>query len=62
MQPAEMSPEVFSHVEIVGSKVDNRYIGKTLTMTVKAQGVQSENNPIKDNNYELVGGWPQEEQ
>ena len=31
-------------------------------MTVKAQGVQSENNPIKDNNYELVGGWPQEEQ
>ena len=62
VQPGEMTPEVFSHVEIVGSKVDNRYIGKTLTMTVKAQGVQSENNPIKDNNYELVGGWPQEEQ
>ena len=62
VQPAEMSPEVFSHVEIVGSKVDNRYIGKTLTMTVKAQGVQSENNPVKDGHYELVGGWPQEEQ
>ena len=61
MQPAEMSPEVFSHVEIVGSKVDNRYIGKTLTMTVKAQGVQSENNPVKDGHYELVGGWPRED-
>lgn len=61
LQPAEMSPEVFSHVEIVGSKVDNRYIGKTLTMTVKAQGVQSENNPVKDGHYELVGGWPRED-
>lgn len=60
LNPGETSPNVFSHVEIVGSKVDNSYIGKTLTLTVKAQAVQSENNPVVDGNTYTAFGWPAE--
>ena len=60
VNPGETTPDVFSHVEIVGSKVDNSYIGKTLTLTVKAQAVQSENNPITDGNTYTASGWPKE--
>ena len=60
VNPGETTPNVFSHVEIVGSKVDTGYIGKTLTLTVKAQAVQSENNPITDNNTHTASGWPAE--
>ncbi len=60
VEPHETTPEVFSHVEIVGSKVDNSYLGKTLTLTVKAQAVQSENNPITDGNTYTASGWPAE--
>ena len=61
LQPGEETPEVFSHVEIVGSKVDTGYIGKTLSLTVKAQAVQSENNPpATDDDVTSVAGWPAE--
>ena len=60
VNPGEITPNVFSHVEIVGSKVDNSYIGKTLTLTVKAQAVQSENNPITDGITYTASGWPAE--
>ena len=60
VNPGETTPDVFSHVEIVGSKVDNSYLGKTLTLTVKAQAVQSENNPITDGNTYTASGWPAE--
>ncbi len=60
VNPGETTPNVFSHVEIVGSKVDNSYISKTLTLTVKAQAVQSENNPISDGNTYTASGWPKE--
>lgn len=60
VEPDETTPDVFSHVEIVGSKVDNDYLGKTLTLTVKAQAVQSENNPITDGNTYTASGWPAE--
>ena len=60
VQPGEITPQVFSHVEIVGAKVDNSYIGKTLTLTVKAQAVQSENNPLTDGNTYTASGWPAE--
>ena len=60
VQPGETTPEVFSHVEIVGDKVDNSYIGKTLTLTVNAQAVQSENNPLIDGNIYTASGWPAE--
>ena len=60
MEPGETTPQVFSHVEIVGDKVDNRYIGKTLTLTVVAQAVQSENNPITGGETYTASGWPKE--
>ena len=60
VNPGETTPDVFSHVEIVGSKVDNSYLGKTLTLTVKAQAVQSENNPITDGKIYTASGWPAE--
>jgi len=60
VNPGETTPNVFSHVEIVGSKVDNNYLGKTLTLTVRAQAVQSQNNPITDGNTYTASGWPKE--
>lgn len=60
VNPGETTPNVFSHVEIVGSKVDNDYLGKTLTLSVVAHAVQSENNPISDNNTYTASGWPME--
>lgn len=60
VQAGQTTPDVFSHVEIVGSKVDNRYLGKTLTLTVKAQAVQSENNPLTDGKTYTASGWPAE--
>ena len=60
VNPGETTPNVFSHVEIVGSKVDNSYLGKTLTLTVKAQAVQSENNPLHDGKTYTASGWPAE--
>lgn len=60
VKPEETTKHVFSHVEIVGSKVDNSYIGKTLTITVDAQAVQSENNPLTDGKIYTAKGWPKE--
>ena len=61
LQPGQESQQVFSHVEIVGSKVNTAYIGKTLSITVKAQAVQSENNPpAQDDDFTTVSGWPAE--
>ncbi len=60
VEPGQTTPEVFSHVEIVGAKVDNRYIGKTLTLSVVAHAVQSENNPIQNGDTSTASGWPKE--
>lgn len=60
VQPGETTPHVFSHVEIVGSQVNNSYLGKTLTLTVVAHAVQSENNPVDGTETYLASGWPQE--
>ncbi len=60
VEPSKTTPNVFSHVEIVGSKVDNRYIGKTLQLTVVANAVQSENNPISGDATYTASGWPAE--
>ena len=60
VEPGETTPYIFSHVEIVGSKVDNSYIGKTLTLSVIAQAVQSQNNPIIDGDTTTASGWPAE--
>jgi len=60
LQPGETTSYVFSQVEIVGSKVDTNYIGKTLKLSVKAQAVQSENNPVAEGKTYTAAGWPAE--
>lgn len=60
LAPDEITPAIFSNVEIVGKKVDNSYLNKTLMLTVDAQAVQSENNPAPDGDITLVTGWPAE--
>ena len=60
VNPGETTPNVFSHVEIVGSKVDNNYLGKTLTLSVIAHAVQSENNLVNGTDTFAASGWPQE--
>lgn len=61
LMPGDTTPNVFSHVEIVGSKVDKNYIGKTLSLTVQVHAVQSENNPVEDGQTHTAFGWPNEE-
>lgn len=60
VKPDETTPNVFSHVEIVGDTVDNSYLGKTLQLTVVAHAVQSENNPISGDDTFTASGWPKE--
>ena len=60
VEPGQTTPCVFSHVEIIGDKVDTAYIGKTLQLTVVAHATQSENNPITDGQIYTAAGWPQE--
>lgn len=58
LQPGETTPPVFTEVEIVGEYVTQNAVGTTLSLTVKAQAVQSENNPA-DVPWQ-AGGWPAE--
>ncbi len=58
LQPGETTPALFTQVEIVGSQVNQSHIGSTLSLTVNAYAVQSENNPAEapwD-----AAGWPAE--
>ncbi len=56
LQPSEITPALFTQVEIVGSRVDQTHIGSTLNLTVNAYAVQSENNPSE---YPWdASGWP----
>ena len=61
VEPGQTTPYVFSHVEIVGSQVSNEYIGKTLTLSVVAHAVQSENNPVEGTDTFNAFGWPADE-
>ena len=56
LQPGETTPALFTEVEIVGSKVDQRHIGSVLSLTVSAFAVQSENNPAEF--PWNASGWP----
>ncbi len=58
LQPGETTPTLFTQVEIVGSKVDRSNIGSTLSLTVNAYAVQSENNPA-EHPWD-ASGWPAE--
>lgn len=61
VEAGQETPNVFSQVEIVGNKMDLNYIGKTLQLTVDAQALQSENNPIPSDGLSALPGWPSEE-
>ena len=56
LQPGETTPTLFTEVEIVGGKVDRSHIGSTLSLTVNAYAVQSENNPA-EHPWD-ASGWP----
>ena len=58
VEPHMTTEYVFSQVEIIGSKVDTSYIGKALSMSVNAQAVQSENNPLTNGKVYTASGWP----
>ena len=58
VQPQEMTRPVFTQVEIVGDRMDQNYLGKTLSLSVMAHAVQSENNPA--NVPWEAAGWPAE--
>ena len=56
LRAGEITSALFTEVEIVGSKVDQTFIGSTLSLTVKAFAVQSENNRAE---YPWeAAGWP----
>ena len=57
VEPDAETENLFTQVTVVGDKVDSRYIGKALKITVKAYAVQSENNGTKV--FEAAG-WPAE--
>lgn len=54
--PGEVTPALFTQVEIVGGKVDQTHIGSTLSLTVNAYAVQAENNPAE--HPRDAAGWP----
>lgn len=56
LQPGQTTPALFTQVEIVGSKVDQTHSGSTLSLTVNAYAVQSENNPA-EHPWD-ASGWP----
>lgn len=58
LQPGEITTPLFTEVEIVGEYVDQVFLGKTMTLTVAAHAVQSENNPAH-HPWE-ASGWPAE--
>lgn len=60
VNPGETTTNIFSKVEIVGDKVDNSYIGQTLSLSVVAHAVQSENNPVNGTDTYTASGWPQD--
>jgi len=61
VKPGQTTPYMFTEVEVLEGKVNWRYTGRTLTMTVVAQAVQSENNPVSGTDTFKALGWPQEE-
>lgn len=58
LQPGERTSDLFTQVEIVGSKVDQTHVGSMLSLTVNAYAVQSENNPA-EHPWD-ASGWPAE--
>ena len=60
LEPGQFTTRFFSQVEIVGSQITTDNIGQLLQLTVIAQAVQSENNPIQNGDTTTAVGWPAE--
>lgn len=60
IDPESTSVELFKSVTVNGEIVDNSYINKQIAATVVAHAVQSDNNPITDNQTFTASGWPKE--
>ena len=57
LEPREFTEPLFKEVHLVGDLVDQHDIGTALTITVKAEAVQSEHNPAQ---YPWdASGWPE---
>jgi len=56
LQPGETTTNLFTQVELVGSKLDQTHVGTALSLTVNAYAVQSENNPA--GHPWDASGWP----
>lgn len=56
LEPGQVTVPLFTQVEIVGSQVDQSHAGSTLSLTVNAYAVQSENNPAEQ--PWDAAGWP----
>ena len=60
VEAGQTTPYLFTKAEVVGDAVNNSYIGKTLNLSVVAQALQSENNPLTGEDVTTAAGWPQE--
>ena len=60
VNPGQSTTNLFSQVEVVGSQMDNSFLGANLKISVVAQAVQSENNTVNGNETYTAVGWPQE--
>lgn len=59
--PANHAPiTLFSGVTVNGAVVDNSYINQQIEATVVAHAVQSDNNPLIDDQTFTASGWPRE--
>lgn len=56
LEPGQETVPLFTQVQIVGSQVDQSHVAATLSLTVNAYAVQSENNPAAQP-WEAAG-WP----
>ena len=56
LPPAEITPALFTQVEIIGDKVDRTHGASVLRLTVDAYAVQSANNPA-EHPWDAAG-WP----
>jgi len=56
LQPGSVTGAVFTRLKISGT-VDNRYLGKSITVALQADGVQSTDNDTASS-VTQVTGWP----
>lgn len=58
LEPGQRTSPLFKEVEMVWEQMNGRFSGRTLTLTVTAEAVQSKNNPV-DHPWEAQG-WPEQ--